>query len=245
MFTRSPSGVSRACSPFVLVLAMAGGVAQAAPISYVGSDNPRGTLSDSLAAQSSFLAALGTSGTDDLEGFANFTSNPTLSFGATGVTATTQTGFVAAFAILATSGNNVLLDQGPASDADPGIPDVFTFSRPVQAFGAFFSNVGDAAENAISFVLENTTLGTSQTVDFGTFGPGREFSSVLFLGVTDSAPFDRVSIVEAFDFDGALLDDITAGYLVPEPASWMLAALGLAGLAAFRRRRATGPVPGR
>lgn len=213
------------------------GVAQAAPTVYVGSDNPRGTLTNSLAAEASFLAALSSYGTDNLEGFANFTPDPTLSFGATGVTAATDVNFVAAFAILATSGNNVLLDQGPANADDPGIPDVFTFNRPVQAFGAFFANVGDAAENSIAFILENTALGTSQTVPLGTFGPGRDFNNVLFLGVTDSAPFDRVLVVESFDFDGALVDDITAGYLVPEPTSWSLLLIAAMAAAALPLRR--------
>jgi hypothetical protein len=38
---------------------------------------------------------------------------------------------------------------------------------------------------------------------------------VLFFGVTDTAPFNRVSFVETYDRDGLLYDDLIAGYIVP------------------------------
>ncbi len=58
---------------------------------------------------------------------------------------------------------------------------------------------------------------------------GTLVDNVFFFGVTDTDPFDRVSIIEANDYDGILLDDLTVGYVAPEPSSIaILAAGGLA-----------------
>ena len=122
----------------------------------------------------------------------------------------------------------------PATANDPGIPDVFNFSAPVTGFGSFFSNAGDGAANTITFVLENTGLGTSKNVIVGPLPGGASFDNVFFFGVTDTDPFNRVTMIESLDFDGILLDDVTIGF-VPEPSSMVLLA-GMSALALLARR---------
>ena len=47
-----------------------------------------------------------------------------------------------------------------------------------------------------------------------TLGPNWPFYNVVFFGVTDTEPFNRVSLVESHDNDGILLDDLIAGMSV-------------------------------
>jgi hypothetical protein len=202
-----------------------------AQVAFFAHDDPRGTLANSTAARNAFLAALPANGTDTIEGYAAFTPDPTLTFGTTGVTAQTNVDFVAGFAALAVSGNNLLLDR-----ADGG--DVFTLSIHVNGFGAFITQAGDgAAANTISYLLENTTLGTSKTVVGGTIGPNATFDNVFFFGVTDTDPFNRVTILETNDAaDGILFDDVTIG-AVPEPGSLALVGATVLGYVVRRRSR--------
>jgi hypothetical protein len=39
--------------------------------------------------------------------------------------------------------------------------------------------------------------------------------NIFFFGLTDSEPFDRVTLRETYDYDGILLDDMIAGYVLP------------------------------
>lgn len=213
----------------------------AAPQTFFGQDVSKTLgLVNSPAAEASFLAALGLYGTDDLEAIPAFTPDPTLSFGSTGITAATNFDFIAGFPPLAVSGNNLLLDDGPDSAGGPGVPDTLVFSQPVTAFGSYFVNAGDASTpSTLGLILENTTTGAFTVVEAGTFGPGAFPDNVFFFGVTDTTPFNKVTLYETFDFDGTLLDNITVGFAVPEPSAW---ALGLGGVAtvlatAWRCRR--------
>lgn len=187
--------------------------AGAAPQLFVGYDSPRGALPNSLQAQTDFQNSLYSFGVDTLESLPGFTADPTLSFGAGGLTAQANVKYSVSFAALAISGNISLLDDGPPAAGGGAIPDTFTFSSPVTAFGSFFSNVGDSVANTITLQLENTLRGTSKNVVVGTYGPGGAFNNVVFAGVTDSEPFNRVTLVESSDYDGLLLDNITAGYV--------------------------------
>lgn len=188
-------------------------LAAAAPQLFVGYDNPRGALANSLQAQTDFQNSLYSFGVDTLESLPGFANDPTLTFGAVGLTAQSNVKYSVSFAALAVSGAISLLDDGPAMAGGTLVPDSFTFSAPVTAFGTFFSNVGDAVTNTITLQLENTLKGTSKNVVVGTYGPSGAFNNVAFAGVTDHEPFNRVTLLESNDYDGVLLDNITAGYL--------------------------------
>jgi len=213
----------------------------------LGWDNPRGTLTNSAAARAAFLARLASWGTDTIESYPGFAADPILRFGSTGLTAATDVDFVVTFASLAISGNNSLLDR-----ADGG--DVFTFNRPVSAFGTYVIQSGDGTNvNQFTVRLDNTLTGASRDVVLGTFGPGAAFDNAFFFGVTDSRRFNRVTIFESIDAnDGTLYDDITAGDVDilaapwppatpstlavpnPEPGGLALAVVAAAGLAGRR-----------
>ncbi len=232
-----------AASCLILIVA---GSAQAAPATFFGQDaslwnffqDPIPTKSQpfSDAARNSFLATLAAYGTDDLESYPPAPpsgpepSPPTLNFG-NGLTATMNSGSVNNLNFLSVSGDQFYLagNQSPQN-----IPTAFTFNAPITAFGAYFVNYGDyssdtySGSNGVSLLLENIGLGTSKLVHIGDFGPELATDDVLYFGVTDSDPFDRVTLVESFDFDRILLDDITAGQALPEPSTLVL----LSGLAA-------------
>ncbi|MDX1963530.1 MAG: PEP-CTERM sorting domain-containing protein [Pirellulales bacterium] len=199
---------------------------------YLGTD--AGPVTPAVA-NSSFTSALALFGVDDLESYPGFSLDPTLTFPGTGATAQSDVNFVAAFAALAVSGTNSLLDAGPASATEPGIPDWFALNKPVTGFGFYATNVGDSDANTLSLILENTVTASSKTVPVGTFGPGLAFNNRLFIGVTDTDPFNKITLVESNDFDGVLLDNITVGF-IPEPSSWMLAGLVIAGCGIWWRQ---------
>lgn len=238
---RSPTPLNRIHALTILLSGVCVPLGRAAPVTFFGHDNPKGTLVSSTAAFNAFTATLSSYGVDNIESYPGFSPDPVLSFGATGLIAQSDISFVAAFPSLAASGNNSLFDAGPAAPGGTGIDDTFTFSAPITAFGSFFSNAGDATANSVSLKLENTALGTSKTLSIGTFGPNNASNNVFFFGVTDTDPFDKVSLIESFDYDGLLLDNVTAGYVavVPEAGSLMLGSLaaGIGAIAAYRRHR--------
>jgi hypothetical protein len=68
-------------------------------------------------------------------------------------------------------------------------------------------------------------------------GPGWGNNNVFFLGVTNTTPFNRVSILESGDAnDGMLYDNVVAGF-VPEPSSLALVLIGGAGALLRKGRR--------
>lgn len=217
--------------------------AVASQLTYYGFDNPRGALTHSSAARNQFLATLSSYGIETFESVPTFVANPNLSFPGTDITATTQTSFVFAFPPYPVSGTRALTDKGPGKlDGDP-FDDVFQFSQPVTAFGSYFVNVGDALENTVTLVLENSVLGTSKEIVLPTHAPPNiAVDSTFFFGVTDSDPFDRVILKESKDFDGIILDDMIVGYVreVPEPGTITLATVAalVLGLAYRRMHRA-------
>ncbi len=210
--------------------------ALAAVVTFFGADDPRGSLTNSSQAEKNFQATLSVYGTETFEALAPLTPDPPLTFGATGITATSDVDYVAPFPPLAVSGSNLILDQGPGKAGDPGIPDVFTFNQPITAFGSYFAQAGDGAPNTIILLLQNTQLGTNKTVTIGTLGPNLGFDNTFYFGVTDTDPFNRVSMIESNDFDGVLLDNVTAGQ-VPEPSTLALLTAGLGALVVVRIRR--------
>ncbi len=211
-----------------LLLATAS-VSLAGQSTFFAKDDPKGTLANTTASFNAFVATLSNYGVDDLESFASFTPDPTLTFGTTGITAASNFNNVSTFAALAVSGNNFLRDDGPASATAAAINDTWLLSTPVTAFGFFFSNGGDASTaNTVSLLVENTITLTSKVVPIATLGPTAGFNNVVFFGLTDTDPFNKVTVVESFDFDGLLFDNVTAGYVaIPEVSSFGMAAFAL------------------
>lgn len=199
--------------------------------------------------RNSFLSTLSSFGIEDLESIPGGTLNPTLTFGATGISGTMsgqagQAG-VQTFLLFAVSGNNFLNDYDGGGGPPPvGFHDFILFSEPVTAFGSYITNGGDGDVNSLSFRLENSQLGTNKVVSIAELGPNWSFSNVIFVGLADTDPFDRISFIETNDNDGLLFDDLIAGnvFMVPEPGSSMAIAIATACLARYRRRTQRGPL---
>jgi hypothetical protein len=201
------------------------------------------SLPNSLAKFTQFTGALTAFGINDIDSVAAG-PNPTLTFGATGITATTQ-GVVATSAPGFQIGSQALLELDAAGS--PQVNTVLTFNQSINAFGLYVIQGGDGANNN-----NPTTFRLSDTANPGIFsdvpaiqvGPGWGQDNVYFFGVIDTVPFNQVEIREAGDFaDGQLYDNIVAG--VPEPGSLVLMALGgmvLAGRVIRSRRRQVRPI---
>jgi hypothetical protein len=246
------------CNPSRLFLLAAGLVSftflaqpvSAVQIVYVGRDNNTSAMTsfpNSQAAFAQFTASLATFGVDTIESIPNFSFNPSLTFGGTGIAATTQ-GTLAAdppFNGL-TIDNQALAELDAAAMFDPNFPPVptsdtlFTFNQPITAFGAYFIQGGDNLNNnPITIRLRNTVNNTFVDAPTVPLGPGLSFDNVVFIGVTDTLPFNEVQIIEAVDQnDGMLYDNIVAGQVVPEPGSVMLLIFG--GAFALCRNRGVG-----
>jgi hypothetical protein len=178
-----------------------------------GPDTSKLDLTNSNIARNAFLATLGFYGVENLENRSG--RNPTLVFGSTGITA--QTGFpegVQNLATYAVSGSHFLYDSQTTDDW-------IQFSEPVTAFGSYILQGGDgsssppisAPPNRLTFTLQNSALGTSKEVVIQDLGPDWPFLNVIFVGITNTEPFDRISFHESYDYDGLLWDDLIAGQL--------------------------------
>jgi hypothetical protein len=199
---------------------------------------------NSLAKFNQFTASLNSFGVDDIE--SHFGANPSLSFGPTGIQATTQGVFATS-----TPGFNLTIDAIALTESEnavggPAANPVFAFNQNVTAFGMYVINGGDiqnndpnSNSNPITFRLTDTVANTSVDVPIQV-GPGWNFHNVFFLGVTDTTPFNEVTVIETNDAgDGILFDNVVAGQ-IPEPTSLVLAALGgawILGASNLRRRR--------
>jgi hypothetical protein len=164
-----------------------------------------------------FTASLNSFGIDNIDTASGV--NPALTFGATGITATTQ-GVLAQAAPGFQIGSKALLELDAAGF--PPVDTVFTFNQYITAFGAFVIQGGDGA-NSNPTTLRLRDSATSTFVDVPVqIGPGWGSDNAFFLGVTDTLPFNEVSIIESTDAaDGMLYDNIVAGN-VPEPGSLVI-----------------------
>lgn len=207
-------------------------------------DNRPADQAAALAAETSFLAALSSYGTEKYDSgiTTGFSNSQALTFGATGVTGTAQ--FSGVFTIpslpnVISTPNALVMQPAGTSHPDPYAND-FTLSAPVTAFGSYFIQAGDGAANTITLRLENTILGTSKDVVMGTVGPGANFNNVFYFGITDTDPFNKVTVLPSLASDGILLDNTTVGTVaIPEAGSLTLLATGLAvPIVMYLRRRA-------
>jgi hypothetical protein len=191
------------------------------------------SIPNSQAKFSQFTASLNSFGVESVDTVVGV--NPTLVFGATGITATTQ-GVMAQSAPGFQIGTQALLEAdtfGP-----PQANTVFNFNQYITAFGAFVIQGGDGTNNnPTTFRLKDTA--TNAFVDVPVqVGPGWGTDNAFFLGVADTVPFNQVEILEVGDLnDGMLYDNLVAGN-VPEPGSIVFAIFGgTCGLCCARRFR--------
>lgn len=200
------------------------GLAVAAPTVFFNRDDSSTFMTsfpNSLAAFNAFTTSLNSFGVDTVDAAAG--TNPSLAFGATGITATTQ-GVLAQSAPGFQIGTQALLELDAAGF--PQVDTVFTFNQNITAFGAYVIQGGDGTNNnPTTFRLKNTA--TNAFVDVPVqVGPGWGTDNVFFFGVTDTVPFNEVSMIETGDaVDGMLYDNIVAGN-IPEPGSLVLVLLG-------------------
>jgi hypothetical protein len=221
----------------VVSLSLSASSVFAAPQVFFAHDNPAESRVESDAKFSHFTAGLFDFGVYTAEADSPFTPNPSIGFPGTSITADTE---------------NVIVMQAPGFSIDgqallelefTGAPQgntTFDFNQPITAFGLYAIEGGDSGnDNPTTFRLTDTTANTFVDVLIQV-GPDWETGNIFFLGIADTVPFDRVTIIETGDLaDGMLYDNIVAGF-VPEPNSCALMALAGVGMFRMARRRNRG-----
>ena len=107
-------------------------------------------------------------------------------------------------------------------------PPRFSFAAPVVFNGAYFAGYDTAA---FEMYLSGSLMATSSTASLGATGVP------VWLASGYGGPVDEVRLVVTQGF--FVMDDVTfnGGSAVPEPATYAMIGLGLAGVAVARRRK--------
>lgn len=202
-----------------------------------------------LSTQTSFLSFIGASGTNNFDSYVPFLPPPgAMGFPGLPTTVSTDATFIGidtqqqgSFSVTAPQflSSSLILDiNGQPIGAN--LTTSFVFSDRINAFGAFFVNVGDLSNsNVLSVTLQDGPAGTPRNflINSGTPFQGRNFDATFFYGIHDAVPFDRVFINATSNQEGFVLDNISIN-AVPEPTTYaLIAGIGLAGYATFRYRR--------
>lgn len=202
-----------------------------------------------LATEASFISFLGASGTNNFDSYVPFLPPPgSMSFPGLPTTFSTDATFVGidtqqqgSFSVSAPQflSSSLILDPN-GQPIGANLVTSFFFSDRINAFGAFFVNVGDLSNsNVLSITLQDGVAGTPRNflINSGTPFQGRSFDATFYYGIHDAVPFDRVFINATSNQEGYIFDNITIN-AVPEPTTYaLIAAIGLAGYATHRYRR--------
>jgi hypothetical protein len=234
------NSLRRACTAlFALVVLTSAAHANAAPITYFGSDSGAGStdprpLSDAAAA--TFAAAAGSSTlvtfeSSPLGAFSDLSIAAGVSIDGTDDIGADQTIRNTAYALPDELYGYNTTAGGSQFVSLYGGNLVFTFTNPITAFGAYFAGHQSPTFGALTLTFND---GSPQTVQFPAIGSN---GGVSFIGFTNATPFTSLT-VNAFS-DIISVDDVrfssAAVTPVPEPATLTLVGAGL--LAGARRWR--------
>jgi hypothetical protein len=179
-------------------------------------DTRANDLPAAVSAENAFLAALSSHGLENFDTYpdAAYGSTATQSLNFVGTSITGTAAFSGMFKLppipSPVSTPAVLVAQPPPQNSPPNANDIL-LSAPVTAFGAYFIQAGDSTADTLTLRLENTVANTSTDVVIGTVGPGANFNNVFYFGVTDTNPFDKITLLQSDASDGVLLDNVTVG----------------------------------
>lgn len=223
------------------------GAASATTTTFNGADDGAsvgGTFTNSNVAFSNFLGSALSYGSTVTTGFSEFATGFSTSYALTAATLTLAAdNYGSGFSGISntTFGGNYGFDVGNGSGKWLGFPAgsaTLTFAGSSNAVGFYTTGLQTTFGAVFQVNYDN---GTSQTIDI----PVNTDGGVSFFGLVDTNSFSSITIsrpgTDAWGIDNLTYAFPSAVADVPEPSTWAMMILGLAGIgASLRRRRRAG-----